>query len=88
MIGVVVSHDHRRWADSLAEGLPELLREQVDADANWSIGVEEADPADASASPSDMTADVLSLLESDEAVREATYRRTPGRDGSQVADED
>ena len=25
-----------------------------------------------------------SLLESDEAVREATYRRTPGRDGSQV----
>ena len=28
-----------------------------------------------------------SLLESDE-VREATYRRTPGRDGSQVAEED
>jgi hypothetical protein len=29
-----------------------------------------------------------SFLESDEAVREATYRRTPGRDGDQVADED
>jgi hypothetical protein len=55
VIGVVVSHDHRRWADSLAEELPELLRRHVDPDANWSIEVEEASPADASASPSDLT---------------------------------
>jgi hypothetical protein len=55
VIGVVVSHDHRRWADSLAEELPELLSDHVDPDAKWSIEVEEAGPADASASPSDLT---------------------------------
>ena len=59
-IGVVVSHDHRRWADSLAEELPELLRERVDRDAKWSIEVDEAGPADASASPSDLTSEVRS----------------------------
>lgn len=58
VIGVIVSHDHRRWADSLAEALPERLREHVDPDANWSTEVEEAVPADASASPSDLTAAV------------------------------
>lgn len=58
VIGVVVSHDQRRWADSLAEALPERLREHLDPDANWSTEVEETGPADASASPSDLTAAV------------------------------
>ena len=65
VVGVVVSHDHRRWADSLAEELPGHLREHVDPDAAWSTEVEEVGPADASASPSDLTA----------AVRERTLDR-------------
>src|ERR1700753_25667 len=55
VIGLVGSHDHRRGAASLAERLPEQRREHVDSDANWSIEIEEASPADASASPSDLT---------------------------------
>jgi hypothetical protein len=55
LIGVVASHDDRGRAERLAEELPGALRRHVDRDTDWRVEVCEADPADASAKPSELT---------------------------------
>lgn len=55
VIGVVTSPDDRGHAEKLAEDLPQALSEHVDRATDWRVEVCEAEPADASARPSELT---------------------------------
>ena len=54
VVGVLTAHDDKDLAEALAEDLPATLRERVGEDTDWSATVEEVDPADASATPSEL----------------------------------
>lgn len=62
VIGVLTSHDDRDRAETLAEGLPRSLSERVDDRTAWRAEVCETEPADVSATPSELTASVRRRL--------------------------
>jgi hypothetical protein len=54
-VGLLAAHDDRELAEVLAADLPEALRERgVGGDVEWCVEIAEADPADASASASEL----------------------------------
>jgi hypothetical protein len=55
VIGVLTSHDDRDRAEKLAERLPRSLSDRVDSQTAWRAEVCETDPADLSATPSELT---------------------------------
>ena len=54
VVGVLTAHDDKDLAEALAEDLPATLRERMGEHTEWSATVEEVDPADASATPSEL----------------------------------
>jgi hypothetical protein len=54
VVGVLAAHDDKHLAEALAEDLPATLRERGGEHTEWSATVEEVDPADASATPSEL----------------------------------
>jgi hypothetical protein len=54
VVGVLTAHDDKDLAEALAEDLPATLRERVCEHTEWSATVEEVDPADASATPTEL----------------------------------
>jgi hypothetical protein len=54
-IGVLADAAHRDWADSLAEALPDTLRDRVGSDVEWHVDVCETEPADVADGPREMT---------------------------------
>jgi hypothetical protein len=62
VIGVLTSHDDRGHAETLAEGLPRSLSERVDSRTTWRAEVCETEPADVSATPSELTESVRRRL--------------------------
>jgi hypothetical protein len=62
VIGVVATHEDRDLAEALADDLPQALRERIGDHAAWGTEVCEAEPADASASPSELVDSVRRRL--------------------------
>src|SRR4051812_31517198 len=54
VVGVLAAHDDKQLAQALAEDLPAALRERGGEHTEWSAAVEEVDPADASATPTEL----------------------------------
>src|SRR3954454_14170101 len=54
VVGLIAAHDDRDLADALAEDLPPTLRDRVDGRTEWRAEVHEVEPADASATPSEL----------------------------------
>jgi hypothetical protein len=62
VIGLLVAHDDRDLAEALATDLPPALREHVGDHTDWHTEIREAEPADASARPSELVDAVRACL--------------------------
>src|SRR3954451_14360034 len=62
LIGVLAAGDDRDLADSLAEHLPDDLKERIGGHSSWQVEVCEAEPADSTAGRPDLTAAVRRRL--------------------------
>lgn len=62
LIGLLAARDDRDWAESLAERLPQTLRERIGEHADWRTEICEAQEADAAAGPTELTESVRRRL--------------------------
>jgi hypothetical protein len=58
VIGLLATHDELDLAEDLAEMLPDALRERIGGRFDWRVEIVETEPADASASPSELVESV------------------------------